>query len=336
MPIAPGTMIGQYRVLSLIGEGGMGAVYYAEHSVLGRPAAIKALLPHVASDAGLVQRFINEARIAAQMNHRNVVDVLDCGMFPSSNDPNAQWYIALEYLHGASLSKFIAESAKPIDFPTIVHVIGEAANGLQAAHERHQLVHRDIKPDNLFLIETEDDPLRVKVLDFGIAKLRQADGNIQTRSHVAMGTPAYAAPEQLRESKDVDARADVWAVGVVAHEMLTGVRPWGAALSTWEIIAHHSAMRAAPDPRAFRADLPSKVAEAVSRAMEPDLGRRWRSTRDFARALAEAAPMPFSGSGLIILEKYAPELTRGSSHSLTAGREPPRPVQLNPAETVTG
>lgn len=336
MPIAPGTMIGQYRVLSLLGEGGMGAVYYAEHSVLGRPAAIKTLLPHVASDAGLVQRFINEARIAAQMNHRNVVDVLDCGMFPSSNDPSAQWYIALEYLQGASLSKFIAESAKPIDFPTIVHIIGEAANGLQAAHERHQLVHRDIKPDNLFLIETEDDPLRVKVLDFGIAKLRQPSGNAPTRTHSVMGTPAYAAPEQLRASKDVDARADVWALGVVTHEMLTGVRPWGAALSTWEIIAHHASMRAAPDPRAFRPDIPAKLAEVVSRAMEPDLDRRWRSTKDFARAFAEAAPMPFSGSGMIILEKYAPELTRGSSHSLTAGREPPRPVQLNPAEIVTG
>lgn len=314
----------------------MGAVYYAEHLVLGRPAAIKTLLPHVASASGQVERFINEARIAARMNHRNVVDVLDCGMFPSPDDPNAQWYIALEYLHGASLSKFIADSTKPIDFTTIVHVIGEAANGLHAAHERHQLVHRDIKPDNLFLIETEDDPLRVKILDFGIAKLRQADGNVQTRSHAVMGTPAYASPEQLRESKGVDARADVWALGVVAHEMLTGVRPWGAALSTWEIIAHHAAMRAAPDPRAFRPDIPAKLAEAVSKAMEPDLARRWRSTRDFARALAEAAPMPFSGTGLIILEKYAPELTRGSSHSLTVGREPPREVELSPAEIVTG
>src|SRR5262245_27305069 len=135
MAIAPGTMIGQYRVLSLIGEGGMGAVYYAEHTVLGRAAAIKTLLPHVASDAVLVQRFVNEARIAAQRNHRNVVDVLDCGMFPSPNDPSAQWYIALEYLAGASLSKFIAQAPKPIDLATIVHVIGEAANGLQAAHE---------------------------------------------------------------------------------------------------------------------------------------------------------------------------------------------------------
>ncbi len=245
-------------------------------------------------------------------------------------------FAPVEPRHERAAPKFIAQSAKPIDFPTMVHIIGEAANGLHAAHERHQLVHRDIKPDNLFLIETEDDPLRVKVLDFGIAKLRRPSGNAQTRTHSVMGTPAYAAPEQLRASKDVDARADVWALGVVAHEMLTGVRPWGAALSTWEIIAHHASMRAAPDPRAFRPDVPAKLAEVVSRAMEPELDRRWRSTRDFARALAEAAPMPFSGTGMIILEKYAPELTRGSSHSVTAGRDPPRPVQVNPAEILTG
>lgn len=314
----------------------MGAVYYAEHVVLARPAAIKVLLPHIASDDGQVQRFINEARIAAHMNHRNVVDVLDCGMFQSPHAANAQWYIALEYLRGVSLRSFIAESAKPIDLPTIVHVVGEAANGLHAAHERHELVHRDVKPDNLFLIETEDDPLRVKVLDFGIAKLRPLESGVQTRSHAVMGTPAYASPEQLRASKGVDARADVWALGVVAHEMLTGVRPWGAALSTWEIITHHAAMRAAPDPRQFRADVPAKVAAVVSRAMEPDPERRWRSTRDFARALADAAPMPFSGSGMAILERYAPELVRSSSHSLTAGREPPHHAQINPAEIVTG
>jgi serine/threonine protein kinase len=336
MPIAPGTLIGQYRVVSLIGAGGMGAVYQAEHVVLGRPAAIKVLLPHIASDGGQVQRFINEARVAAQMNHRNVVDVLDCGMFPSPSAPDAQWYIALEYLHGVSLSKFIADSPKPIDLATIVHIVGEAANGLHAAHERHQLVHRDVKPDNLFLIETEDDPMRVKILDFGIAKLRQPGSGVQTWSHAVMGTPAYAAPEQLRESKHVDARADVWALGVVAHEMLTGVRPWESTLNVWEIVAHHAAMQAAPDPRRFRADIPEKVAGVISKAMEPELHRRWQSTRDFARALAEAAPMPFSGSGMAILERYAPELTRGSSHSLTAGRVLPAELRANPAEIPTG
>lgn len=241
MTIGPGTTIGNYRVLSLIGEGGMGVVYHAEHVVLGRQVAIKVLLQHVARQGVLVQRFVNEGRVASQMNHRNVVDVIDCGMFPSSDAPDAQWYIAMEYLHGKSLARFIADyGGKPIDIATIIHIIGEAANGLHAAHERHQLVHRDIKPDNLYLTQTDEDPLRVKILDFGIAKLRQQMGGVQTQSQTAMGTPAYAAPEQLRESKDVDARADVWALGVVTHEMLTGVRPWGLTTSVWEIIAHHT------------------------------------------------------------------------------------------------
>ena len=332
MSIAPGTLIGQYRVQFLVGEGGMGAVYRAEHLVLGRPAAIKVLLPHVAHNRDLVQRFVNEARIASRMNHRNVVDVLDCGMFPTPDAPNAQWYIALEFLHGVSLRTFIENSAKPIDFGTIVHILGEAANGLHAAHEREQLVHRDVKPDNLFLIETEDDPMRVKILDFGIAKLRRQGSGLQTQSQAVMGTPAYAAPEQLRESKSVDARADVWALGVIAHEMLTGVRPWGIATSVWDIIAHHAAMRAGPDPRRFRGDIPEKIAESVSKAMEPDPDRRWRTTRDFARSFAEAVPMPFSGSGMPILEKYAPELTRGSSHSLTVGRRLSPELQARPPD----
>jgi serine/threonine-protein kinase len=335
MTIAPGTLIGQYRVLSLLGEGGMGAVYYAEHIVLGQPAAIKVLHPHVARDSGLVQRFINEARIAAQMKHRNIVGVHDCGMFPSPDAPSAQWYIALEYLQGVSLSKLIADHGKPFDPATIVHILGEAANGLHAAHELLQLVHRDVKPDNLFLIETEDDARRVKILDFGIAKLRQPGSAIQTQSQTAMGTPAYAAPEQLRESKDVDARADVWALGVIAHEMITGVRPWGATTSVWEIIAHHTAMRTAPDPRDVRADIPVKVAKAISKAMEPDPDRRWRSARDFVRALAEAATMPFSRTGMAILDKYAPELTKGSSHSLTLGRPLPPELQASPAEILS-
>src|SRR5688500_480197 len=258
MTLVPGTLIGQYRAISLLGEGGMGAVYRGEHVVLGRQAAIKVLLPHIARDSSLVQRFINEARIASMMNHRNVVNVLDCGMFATPMSPEQQWYIALEFLEGKSLGRFIEEyRGKPIDIATIIHVIGEAANGLHAAHERHQLVHRDVKPDNLYLTPTDDDPLRVKILDFGIAKLReQYASGVQTRSQVAMGTPAYAAPEQLRESKDVDARADVWALGVITHEMLTGVRPWGETTSVYEIIAHHSQLKVAPDPRSFRPDIP--------------------------------------------------------------------------------
>lgn len=323
-------------MLSLLGEGGMGVVYRAEHVVLGRHAAIKVLLPHVAREAVLVQRFLNEARIAATLNHRNIVDVLDCGMFPAPDAPNGQWYIALEFLEGKSLGAFIAEhNGKSIDIQTIIHVIGEAANGLHAAHERHQLVHRDVKPDNIFLTRAEDDPIRVKVLDFGIAKLRAQASGVETRSQTVMGTPAYAAPEQLRDSKEVDSRADVWALGVIAHEMITGVRPWGATTSVWEIIARQSALQRAPDPREFRPDTPEKVAAVISRAMEPELRRRWKSAKAFACALADAASMPYSINGMAILERYAPELTRASMHSVTFGRPLPETVRAAPPQIIT-
>jgi eukaryotic-like serine/threonine-protein kinase len=329
-------MIGQYRVLSLLGEGGMGVVYRGEHVVLGRQAAIKVLLPHVAREAVLVQRFINEARVAANMHHRNIVDVLDCGTFATPTAPEGQWFIALEFLEGKSLASFIADHAgQPIDIATIIHVLGEAANGLHAAHERHQLVHRDVKPDNLYLTQTEDDPIRVKVLDFGIAKLRQQSNGVQTRSQTVMGTPAYAAPEQMRDSKEVDARADVWALGVIAHEMITGVRPWGSTTSVWEIIAKQSALRKAPDPREFRPDTPERVAAVISRAMEPDPDRRWTTAKEFACALAEAGSMPYSVNGMAILDRYAPELTRASSHSPTIGRSTPEPLRAAPPEIIT-
>lgn len=329
-------MIGQYRVLSLLGEGGMGAVYRGEHVVLGRQSAIKVLLPHVAREPVLVQRFVNEACIAANMNHRNIVNVFDCGMFSSPDAPEGQWYIALEYLHGKSLGSFIAEHAgNPIDIATIVHVIGEAANGLHAAHEQHKLVHRDVKPDNLFLTKTEDDPLRVKVLDFGIAKLRQQANGVQTRSQTVMGTPAYAAPEQLRDSKEVDARADVWALGVITHEMITGVRPWGSTTSVWEIIARQSALKKAPDPREFRPDTPDKIAAVISRAMEPDPDRRWKTAKAYACALAEAGTMPYSVNCMAILERYAVELTRSSNKSVTVGRALPETIRAVPPEIVT-
>jgi serine/threonine-protein kinase len=337
MVIQPGTMVGPYRIHSLLGEGGMGAVYYGEHVVLGRPAAIKVLLPHIAQNTGLVQRFVNEARIAAAMKHRNVVDVLDCGMFPGPDVPGAQWFIALEYLHGKSLGKMIAErGGQPFDLPTIVHIVGEAANGLHAAHEKHNLVHRDVKPDNLFIVQEDEDPYRVKTLDFGIAKLRQpGHGGMQTQSQTGMGTPAYAAPEQLREAAEVDRRADVWALGVVAYEMATGVRPWGATTSVWQIIAHHTEMKKAPDPRDVRPDLPKKFARVISKAMEPDPDRRWKTAKDFVRALAEATQMPFSGTAMVILEKYAPEIAKSTSHSLTVGRPLPAEVRADAAAIAT-
>lgn len=330
------TYIGQYRVHSLLGEGGMGAVYYGEHVVLGRAAAIKVLLAHIARDPNLTQRFINEARIASRMEHRNIVEVYDCGLFPAPDAPDAQWYIAMEFLHGKPLTKLIEEhGGQPVDPKTILHVLAEAANGLQAVHDQHRIVHRDIKPDNLYLTQAENDPLRVKILDFGIAKLAAEANAVQTGSHMAMGTPAYAAPEQLKEAKEVDVRADVWALGVIAHEMITGSRPWGATTNVWEIATKHAALTRAPDPREFRSDTPPRIAQVISKALEPDPNRRYPNPKAFAIALAEATEMPYSRNGLALLETIAPELLRASNHSLTVGRPLPEELLAKPPEIVT-
>jgi serine/threonine-protein kinase len=206
----------------------MGQVYYAEHVVLARPAAIKVLHPQVAARTQLVQRFINEARAAAALQHRNIIDVYDCGVWPSPSAPGAQWYIALKFLRGRSLGSMIAEQrGRSVDLPMMVHILGEVCNGLQAAHDRG-IVHRDLKPDNIFLTQTEDDPIRSVLLDFGIAKLHEDGGGVGTKTGEVFGTPAYASPEQLDNSATVDNRTDIFSLGVIAFEMLTGVRPWGA------------------------------------------------------------------------------------------------------------
>ena len=287
MTLVPGMLVDKYRVDRLLGDGGMGAVYLAEHVVLGRRAAIKVLHPHITGNAEIVQRFINEAIGAASLNHRNIIHVLDCGQLPGSG----AWYIALEFLDGESLGSFLDRQGGPVELATILHIMVEACNGLHAAHERNY-VHRDVKPDNLYLTRTDDDPVRVVVLDFGIAKLNQPAQGVATRSNVVMGTPAYMAPEQLRDSKDVDRLADVFALGVILYEMLTGTRPWGSTTSLYDIIAQHAQMRSPPDPRDRNAAVPASVAAVVMRAMEPDPDRRLSSAKDLGWALAEATPMP--------------------------------------------
>ncbi|MCA9675223.1 MAG: protein kinase [Myxococcales bacterium] len=311
-------LVDKYRVDRLLGDGGMGAVYLAEHVVLGRRAAIKVLHPHITGNAEIVQRFINEAIGAASLNHRNIIHVLDCGQLPGSG----AWYIALEFLDGESLGSFLDRQGGPVELATILHIMVEACNGLHAAHERNY-VHRDVKPDNLYLTRTDDDPVRVVVLDFGIAKLNQPAQGVATRSNVVMGTPAYMAPEQLRDSKDVDRLADVFALGVILYEMLTGTRPWGSTTSLYDIIAQHAQMRSPPDPRDRNAAVPASVAAVVMRAMEPDPDRRLSSAKDLGWALAEATPMPYSSNGIPLLEQYARELGRSSTDSMTVGRRVP-------------
>jgi tRNA A-37 threonylcarbamoyl transferase component Bud32 len=315
--LAPGVVAGSYRILAPLGEGGMAVVYLAEHMVLGSKAAVKVLHAQTAANQEIVQRFVNEARASARLKHRNIVQVHDCGRLP-----DGQWFIALEFLDGAPLSKFIASHGGPLALPTIVQILAQTANGLHVAHE-HGIVHRDVKPDNLYLTCTQDNDHHVTILDFGIAKLGDDIARVRTRTNVAIGTPAYMAPEQLRDSKTVDRRSDVYALGAIAFEMATGRYLWGGesnpvTIYDWQ---RHTPR---PDPRAVRADAHPAVAEVISRALAFEPDQRWQTAQEFALALAHAAPgTEWSESGMEILRRYATELAPVAVDADTVGRRVP-------------
>ncbi|HEY0250817.1 MAG TPA: serine/threonine-protein kinase, partial [Kofleriaceae bacterium] len=219
-----GRVVGKYRLLDQIGEGGMGIVYRAEHTVLGSPAAVKVLLPQWTTDATIVNRFFYEAKAASAINHVGIVDVFDFGRLE-----NEQAWIAMEYLPGESLTQFVMRSGGRLD-PSIAQIIvQQILAALDAAHVSG-VIHRDLKPDNVVLVRDPSAPgaIRVKLLDFGIAKLARAGDKIETKGGTILGTPTYMAPEQCRSLRDVDARCDLYAVGVILFEMLAGRPPFFA------------------------------------------------------------------------------------------------------------
>lgn len=316
-----GALVDKYRILHKLGSGGMGAVYAAEHVILHRRAAIKVLHPHAAQHAEIAQRFINEAIAAAKLAHKNIVGVHDCGQLA-----NGQWYLALEYLDGEALADFLSrQQGRPIELSLILRIVAEAGAGLHAAHtcSSGAIVHRDIKPDNLFLAVVDDPAVggfKVVVLDFGIAKLGELAGGLKTRDHAVMGTPPYMAPEQLHDSSTVDPRSDVYALGCIVFEMATGRRPWGDETKP-NAIYHQQMTSPAPDPSAYRPDLPRAFTSAVRIALAPDPRHRWPSIRAFLQALAFATPRTEWKEGIDILREFAPQLGTLTEEDKTVGRK---------------
>lgn len=259
-----GQIIANYRVLGQLGQGGMGAVYLAQHTVLGRHAAIKVLLPEFSNNSELVGRFLNEARATAQLRHRGFVEIFDSGTLG-----NGSAYLVMEYLRGANFAAAI-EWRKALVWSEAITVLREVAASVAHAH-KHGIVHRDLKPDNIFLaIGDETDPradrarTTVKVLDFGIAKLTAtsgaaAGGSARTRTGSLLGTPLYMSPEQCRGAGQVDHRTDIYSLGCIAYHALTGQPPFPLE-GFGEIISAH--LNTPPVP--LRAQLPA-VPEAVDR-----------------------------------------------------------------------
>lgn len=225
---AIGTVITNYRLIRLLGEGGMGRVFLAEHVVIGNKLACKILHADIANRPEIQHRFINEARAMAALQHPNITAVYDCGILPTG-----AVYILMEFITGRSLTALVREQG-PLSEKKSLLVAQQLASALSHAHGQG-IIHRDLKPDNILLIEGKgDDSLRVKITDFGIAKLEGAlsSRDIVTKSNVIMGTPAYMSPEQIRSSGRVDHRADLYSLGAVLYFTLTGHSPFGSEAET--------------------------------------------------------------------------------------------------------
>ena len=288
-----GERVNNYQVVSLLGEGGMGAVYLAEHPFMGRKAAIKVLRRELVEDKGLVERFMNEARAANAIQHPNIIDIIDVGQLPSGIP-----YLMMEFLDGESLAKRI-EREKHLAVSAAVDIATQTASALYAAHGKG-IVHRDLKPDNLYLVPDEARQFgqRVTVLDFGIAKLRGelSGSGAKTQSGSVMGTPPYMSPEQCRGITDeIDHRTDVYALGIILYEMLTGAPPfmsegWG------EVVLMH-VTKAPPPPRSRNPEITPEVEAVILKALAKAPADRWDSMAELGMALQKAVGA--SGKGFI-------------------------------------
>jgi serine/threonine protein kinase len=276
-----GKRVNNFDVTRLLGEGGMGAVYEATHSIIPRRVAIKVLRREYAVDSALVQRFFNEARAAHAIQHPNIVEIIDVGMLPEGVP-----YLIMELLEGESLAHRVGREGK-LELATAVDFIAQVADALQVAHAAG-IVHRDVKPDHLFLVKDPQQPERemVKVLDFGIAKLRTnlLAGKVTTNAGTILGTPAYMAPEQCRGVADgVDHRADVYALGITLYELLCGIPPFiGRGIG--DVMMLH--MGVAPEPPSRRrSDVPAEIDAIVLKALEKAPEARFQSMSEMAEAL---------------------------------------------------
>ncbi|MDX2055035.1 MAG: serine/threonine-protein kinase [Polyangiaceae bacterium] len=284
--LTPGSLIaGKYRVDGVLGEGGMGVVVAAQHLELDRKVAIKFLLPAVAQQGDAAERFRREARAAAKIQSEHVCRVLDVGTLEHGVP-----YMVMEHLEGQDLSQALGAGMR-FAIPESVSFILEAIEAVSLAHAAG-IVHRDLKPANLYLADRGDGSRRVKVLDFGISKSMSSSGTGQelslTASRSIIGSPLYMCPEQMMSARDVDTRADIWALGAILYELLTGRPPYEA--ETLPQLCKALLTDVPPPPRQLRPDLPEALEAAVMRCLEKDREKRWATVGELFVALAPFAP----------------------------------------------
>jgi serine/threonine-protein kinase len=280
--LAPGTTLGKYSIVKLLGAGGMGSVYEATHTEIGKKVAIKVLSPLIAAVPGARARFLREAQLTSRVRHPHIVDVADMG----SDGGNT--YLVMEFLHGEDLAQRL-ERLGPIGAEELADIMLPVCSAVAAAHAAG-ITHRDLKPQNIFLA-AGTRRVHPKVLDFGISKGNDAvtQAGTLTGTGAMIGTPYYLAPEQIMDSKSAGSASDQYALGIILYECLTGKRPYdGENL----FIVFQGIVGGTPRrPRELRPEIPAELEEVVLRAMKSDAKLRFPTIEDFGRAL-----LPFASS----------------------------------------
>jgi serine/threonine-protein kinase len=299
MPGEGDVIAGKYRVERLIGMGGMGAVVAARHLELDERVAIKMLLPHLPATGEPAARFLREAKAAIRIKNEHVVRVLDVGRTDTGSP-----YIVMEYLDGQDLGQLL-ERQGPLPVEDTVDYVMQACEAIAAAHALG-IVHRDLKPANLFLAASSDGTAFVKVLDFGISKLAESAASQApglTSTATVMGTPCFMSPEQLRSTRDVDARADIWSMGAILHALMTGTPPYDGE-SNADVSA--KIIRDAPTPlRTLRPEVPADLEAIVLRCLEKDPARRFEDVASLADALSRVTPRDSSKASAVRVARIA-------------------------------
>jgi serine/threonine protein kinase len=304
--IAVGQTIGNYTITAKLGEGGMGVVYLAEHPVIGRKVALKAIHPELSRNPEVVSRFMTEAKSVNQIGNEHIVEIYDFG-----TTSDGEFYFIMEFLGGESLADKLKRERF---FPAAraLQVAAQVADALAASHS-HGIIHRDLKPENIFLISRGSQADFVKVLDFGLAKLTQGEEKVthKTRTGSVMGTPYYMSPEQCEGKATIDNRADLYSLGVILFEMLTGRVPFGGD-GYGEIIVKHIT-QPPPSARSINPQLTQAHEAILSRALAKAREDRFAKMEDFraamldpVRYLAAAPPPPARNTAITSVEGAVP------------------------------
>ncbi len=320
--LEPGTVVlGKYRIERVLGRGGMGVVARAHHLRLDQPVAIKYLLPDVLEHEMVVPRFLREAQAAVRLKSEHVSRVYDVGQLDDGVP-----YMVMEYLEGTDLRRYLREHG-PVAPGLAVDLLLQACEALAEAHA-HGIVHRDVKTSNFFLTQSSDGMPMLKVLDFGVSKTQVDPEQGDTHSQVLMGTPSYMSPEQMQSSKYVDARTDIWGMGVVLYELLSGRRPFKA--ESFPQLCILVATEPAPP---LEVAVPTGLEWVIARCLEKDPMLRFDSMAELAASLAPYAATPVQGTRST--ERTARVLGLRESHESLGGSRDSGPA-LRDSQTTLG